>query len=198
MPGRAYSGVGHLGKRRRARPLVPDALGRTRNGSLHFRRMKAFSTADLCDEHGASIDVVASGWTDYGGRIAFGGEISTVQTRDDNAVVRAAFGEPGRGRVLVVDGGGSKACALLGDRLAALARTNGWAGVVVNACIRDAGVLAEVDIGVKAIGTHPRKSGKEGAGRRDVAVTFGGVTFHPGAFLYADRDGIVVSSAALT
>lgn len=117
---------------------------------------------------------------------------------DNNPLVRAALGEPGRGRVLVVDGGGSFRCALLGDNLAAMGAKNGWAGVVVNGCIRDSAEIAQIGLGVKALGTHPLKSSKRDPGLRDVPVVFAGVTFTPGAHLHADGDGILVAPTELT
>jgi regulator of ribonuclease activity A len=107
-------------------------------------------------------------------------------------LVRQQASTPGDGRVLVVDGGGSPRTALLGDNIAQLARDNGWAGIVLNACVRDAAALDELGLGVKALGTNPRPSKKDGAGEVDVPVTFGEVTFTPGALLYADADGVVV------
>ena len=132
-----------------------------------------------------------------GGAPAFGGPIATVQVLEDNVLVRQALEEPGQGRVLVIDGGGSLRCALLGDMLATLARDNGWAGVIVNGCVRDSQAIAGLAIGVMALATHPRKSEKLGQGARDVPVTFAGVTFGPGEMVYADRDGIVVATRPL-
>jgi regulator of ribonuclease activity A len=120
-----------------------------------------------------------------------------VNVYEDNVLVRAALEQPGDGRVLVVQGSGSLRCALLGDQLAALAHANGWAGVVVHGCIRDSRAIAEIPIGVKALGANPRKSAKLGAGERDVPVTFAGLEFHPGHYLYADEDGIAVCEGRL-
>ena len=156
----------------------------------------AIKTADLCDAHADELQVAAPLLRDYGAA-AFGGPISTVQVLEDNVLVRAALEEPGNGRVLVVDGGGSLRCALVGDMLAQLGARNGWAGVVVNGCIRDAAEIARLPIGVKALATNPLRSAKHGQGQRDVPVTFAGVTFVPGQFLYADADGIVVAARAL-
>jgi regulator of ribonuclease activity A len=157
-------------------------------------------TADLCDAHAGSphFQIAEPGFLDYGGRRSFSGPISTVRAPEDNSFVRKALEEPGQGRVLVVDGGGSRRCALVGDQLAALARKNGWAGVVVNGCIRDAEEVGRTSIGVKALGTHPLKSNKRNEGQRDVEVRFAGVTFRPGHHLYADADGIVTSEKALS
>ncbi|MBF5043193.1 RraA family protein [Aggregicoccus sp. 17bor-14] len=163
------------------------------------RDIPAFTTADLCDAHAGEPDfqVAEPGFLDFGARRSFHGAIATVRAPEDNSLVREALEEPGGGRVLVVDGGGSRRCALVGDMLAALAQKNGWAGVLVNGCIRDAGEVARTAVGVKALGTHPLKSGKRNEGQRDVEVRFAGVTFRPGAHLYADVDGVVVSAKAL-
>jgi regulator of ribonuclease activity A len=149
------------------------------------------STSDLLDEHGADVDVCLIQFRSFGAR-AFAGTVATVQCVEDNVLLRQRVSEPGEGRVLVVDGGGSMACALLGDNIASIARESGWTGLVVNGCVRDSVALDELGFGIKALGTNPRPSRKEGAGQIDVAVTFGGVTFDPGARLWADDDGVVV------
>lgn len=158
-----------------------------------------FKTADLCDAHAgtAQFQIAEPGFHDYGGVRTFAGPISTVRAPEDNSLVRKALEEPGQGRVLVVDGGGSRRCALVGDQLALLAQQNGWAGVVVNGCIRDAEDVGRMRIGVKALGTHPLKSLKRNEGQRDVEVRFAGVTFRPGHYVYADLDGIVTSESPL-
>jgi regulator of ribonuclease activity A len=150
------------------------------------------ATTDISDALGDAARVAAPGIGDYGGQINFQGIISTVKCHEDNSFVRQALEEPGNGRVLVVDGGGSTNCARLGDMLAALGVKNGWAGIVVNGCVRDSAELATIDIGIKALATHPRKSVKRNEGERDVPVQFAGIDFRPGEQLYADRDGIVV------
>ena len=154
-------------------------------------------TVDLCDQYAAELQVAAPIFRDYGGTIAFCGPISTVQVHEDNVLVRAALEEPGQGRVLVVDGGGSLRCALVGDQLAALGIGSGWAGIVINGCIRDIAALAELRIGIKALAANPLRSAKRGAGARDVAVTFAGLTWAPGQYLYADEDGIIVAGHPL-
>ncbi|GEN07684.1 regulator of ribonuclease activity A [Myxococcus fulvus] len=158
-----------------------------------------FKTADLCDAHAGTthFQVAEPGFIDFGGRTTFTGPISTVRAPEDNSLVRKALEEKGNGRVLVVDGGGSRRCALVGDQLALLAQQNGWAGVVVNGCIRDSEEVGRMALGVKALGTHPLKSFKRNEGQRDVEVRFAGVTFRPGHHLYADADGIVTSETAL-
>lgn len=161
----------------------------------------SFKTPDLCDqfeaELGKTVRVVAPMFQRYGSRTAFSGRISTLKLFEDNSLVREALGQPGQGKVLVVDGGGSMRCALVGDQLAILAKKNGWEGIVVYGCIRDSGDINQLDIGVRALNTHPQKSIKKGVGDVDIAVTFGGVTFNPGEYLYADEDGVLVSSQPL-
>lgn len=156
------------------------------------------ATTEVSDKLGQNAQVAEPGFCDYGGRRRFSGSISTVLCTDDNSQVRVALETPGEGRVLVVDGNASGNCALLGDQLAALAYRNGWSGVVINGFIRDSEAVASVDIGIKALGTHPRKSQKRGLGKRDVPVHFAGVEFTPGDFLYADPDGIVVTDSPPT
>ena len=160
-----------------------------------------FKTPDLCDEFeaelGKSVRVVAPMFQRYGGRASFSGQIVTLKIFEDNSLVREAFAESGTGKILVIDGGGSLRCALVGDQLAMLARKNGWEGVVVYGCIRDSGDIAGIDIGIRALNTHPQKSIKKGAGDRNIAITFGGVTFHPGEYIYVDEDGILVSGKPL-
>lgn len=151
-------------------------------------------TADLWDEHGHRCQVVDPIFRDYGGKLQFSGPIATLKVHEDNSLVRQALEEEGRGRVLVVDGGGSTRCALLGDRLAELGLSNGWEGIVIFGAIRDSAVVGTMDFGVKALATNPRKSVKRQEGQRDLPVKFGGVEFHPGHFLAADSDGILVSS----
>jgi len=157
----------------------------------------SFKTADLCDEYPDSLQICEPGFSSYGGRRRFFGQISTIKCFEDNSLVREAVAEPGEGRVLVVDAGGSKRCAMLGDMLAAKAAAKGWSGVLMYGLIRDSVDIAQMDLGVKALGTCPLKSVKKGVGERDVVVRFGGVTFVPGEYLYADEDGIVCSSTAL-
>ncbi len=161
-----------------------------------------FATADLCDQHEAllrtgNLRVVAPMFRSFGGRSSFHGPIATLRLFEDNSFVRKALETPGAGRVLVIDGGGSLRRALVGDQLAALGVANGWAGIVVNGCIRDSQAIAAMDIGVLAIATHPQKTEKKNVGETDIAVTFGDVRFQPGDWLYADGDGVLVSDRAL-
>lgn len=153
----------------------------------------SLATTDLCDAH-ADLQVCDPVFRDFGGKTAFHGPIATLKVFEDNALVRSALEEKGEGRVLVVDGGGSMRCALVGGNLGQLAVENGWAGIVVYGCVRDCAELGGQAVGVKALAAHPRKSEKGlHSAHRDRPVSFAGVTFRPGAWLYADVDGIVVS-----
>ena len=156
-----------------------------------------YATTDLCDTH-PEVQTCEPLFGDYGGRRAFFGPIKTLKVFEDNVLVRATLETPGEQRVLVVDGGGSTRCALFGGNLGQLAVENGWAGVVVYGLIRDSGEIAAQDFGLKALGTHPRKSEKGlHSAHADRVVQFAGVTFRPGAWLYADADGIVVSETPI-
>lgn len=157
----------------------------------------SFQNADLCDTHDKAVRVVDPMFKSYGGKSAFCGPITTLKLFEDNTLVRSTLETPGNGRVLVIDGGGSMRCAMVGDQLGVLAVDNGWAGIVVYGCIRDSKAIGQMDVGVFALGTHPRKTVKKGVGDVDVPVTFGGVTFTPGEYLYADEDGVIVSATSL-
>ncbi|MBS4103606.1 ribonuclease E activity regulator RraA [Tsukamurella paurometabola] len=154
-------------------------------------------TADLVDEIGPDVRSCDTQFRQFGGRKQFVGEVVTVKCFQDNALLKSILGEPGEGRVLVIDGSDENGVpslhtALVGDLIAELGRGNGWAGIVAYGAVRDAAVIGTLDIGVKALGTNPRKSTKTGEGRRDVPLTFGGVTFTPGDLLFSDEDGIVL------
>ena len=154
-------------------------------------------TSDLCDAH-PDVQVCAPVFRDFGGATTFHGAIATLKVFEDNAAVRAAVEQPGEGRVLVVDGGGSLRCALFGGNLGALALANGWSGVLVYGCVRDGAELARLAFGVKALAAHPRKSEKGlHGGQAGRPLEFAGVRFVPDAWLYADGDGIVVAARAL-
>jgi len=155
------------------------------------------STADICDVHPDAVKVAEPIFRSYGGVTDFFGPIETIKTFEDNSLVRATLETPGEGRVLVVDGGGSLRCALLGDQLAALAVKNGWIGILIFGCVRDSVALAQSAVGIYALNTHPRKSKKQGLGDRNVTVSFAGIDFLPGHFLYADNDGILVADHKL-
>lgn len=154
-------------------------------------------TTDLCDAHEDKVRVVAPMFRSYGGRKAFCGPIATLKLFEDNGLVRKALEGHGNGRVLVIDGGGSLRRALVGDQLAALGVANGWSGIVVYGCIRDSRAIGAMDLGVFALATHPQKTQKKNQGDSEVPVCFGGVTFTPGEWLYADEDGVIVSAGAL-
>lgn len=156
-----------------------------------------FSTADLCDAHEGKTRVAAPIFRSYGGKTSFRGTIATLKLFEDNGLVRQTLDTPGAGRVLVIDGGGSLRCALLGDQLAALAVRNGWAGIVIWGCIRDSVAIASMDLGVLALATHPQKTVKKNLGDAGVTVSFAGIDFVPGAWLYADADGVIVAAEQL-
>jgi regulator of ribonuclease activity A len=149
-------------------------------------------TADLVDSIGPDVRSCDLQFRQFGSRAEFAGPISTVRCFQDNALLKSVLSQPSAGGVLVIDGGGSLHTALVGDVIAELARSTGWAGLIVNGAVRDAAALRGIEIGIKALGTNPRKSTKTGAGEQDVEVVLGGVTFVPGDTAYSDCDGIVV------
>lgn len=152
---------------------------------------------DLCDEHPELVRVIEPMFVNYGGVEAFGGEIVTIKCHEDNSLVAEQVDQPGTGKVLVVDGGGSMRCGLLGDNLAQKAVDNGWQGIVVYGCIRDVDIISELPLGVQALATHPMKSVKRGIGLLGETLRFGGVEVVPGEYLYADNNGVLVSAKAL-
>ena len=152
-------------------------------------------TADLVDEIGPDVRSCDLQFSQYGGRSEFAGPITTVRCFQDNALLKFVLSEPSDGGVLVIDGDGSLHSALVGDLIAGLGVDNGWAGLIINGAVRDAATLRTLEIGIKAMGTNPRKSSKTGDGQRNVAVEFGGVVFVPGEIAYSDDDGIVVIGA---
>lgn len=149
-------------------------------------------TADLVDEIGPDVRSCDLQLRQFGGHSEFAGPITTVQCFEDNALLKSVLSEPGNGGVLVIDGGGSVHAALVGDVIAGLGVDNGWTGIIINGAVRDSSTLRTLDIGIKALGTNPRKSSKTGQGQRDVAVEFGGVVYAPGEIAYSDDDGIIV------
>ena len=153
-------------------------------------------TADLCDAH-PEVQVLAPGYRDYGAVRVFSGPIRTLQCYEDNSLVRELLNTPGNGAVLVVDGAASMRCALLGDLIATSAVDNGWAGVLIHGCVRDVEILAGLALGIKALGSHPRKTQKRGLGDPDIPLAFGGVNFSPGNWLYADETGVLVAAGPL-
>jgi regulator of ribonuclease activity A len=157
----------------------------------------SFQTADLSDEYTDITRVAQPMFQSYGAKLKFSGEILTMKCHEDNSLVREMLGEPGHEKVLVVDGGGSLRCALVGDQLAKLAVDNGWAGIIVYGCIRDSSVINSMPIGVRALNTHPLKSVKKGIGERSLSVSFAGVCFINGHYVYVDEDGILSASHKL-
>jgi regulator of ribonuclease activity A len=150
------------------------------------------ATTDLSDAH-PDVGHLDPVFRHYGGVRAFHGPARTVKVFEDNALVRSELEKPGEGAVLVVDGGGSLRCALLGGNLAALAQRNGFAGVIVFGCVRDTVEIGATPVGVLGLAAHPRKSVKRGAGEVGVPVTFAGATIAPGTWIYADDDGVLVA-----
>jgi regulator of ribonuclease activity A len=155
------------------------------------------STAALCDQYAEQLQIADPGLRDFGGLQAFSGLIVTLKVFEDSTLLRTTLAAAGVGRVLVVDGGASVRCALLDRSLVELALENGWAGVVINGCIRHTAALAKLAIGIKALAAHPLKSFKHGIGEQDIPLRFAGVHFLPGQYLYADEDGLVVAAKAL-
>ncbi len=155
-------------------------------------------TADLCDESPNQLAVCEPILRPFGKKRRFSGPVSTVKVHEDNVLVREALETVPPGTVLVVDGGGSKRCALLGGKLADIAKERGLAGVVINGCVRDSAELSEMEVGVLALASHPRRSEKRGEGGADVPVEFGGVVWTPGHYVFADEDGVVISAENLS
>ncbi|MCF8258518.1 MAG: ribonuclease E activity regulator RraA [Flavobacteriales bacterium] len=155
------------------------------------------ATADLCDKHIDRLQVLDPMLTDFGGFGLFEGEIHTLKVFEDNSLVRTALEKDGTGKVLVIDGGGSFRCALVGDQLAALAVEHNWRGMIVYGCVRDIRMMMEMELGIKALASTPVKSIKRNEGQENITVRFGGVDFIPGHYLYADEDGVVVAECPL-
>lgn len=161
-----------------------------------------FATTDLCDDHPHLLEngllaVLPPVFRLFGQHVKFAGPAVTLKVFEDNALVRAALEGPGRGRVLVIDGGGSLRRALVGGKLALLAQDHGWSGIVVDGCVRDSDEINSCEIGLRALATNPQKSSKTGAGERDISVSIGGVQVNPGDWIYADADGILVAQQKL-
>jgi regulator of ribonuclease activity A len=158
--------------------------------------MTRISTPDLADEH-PGVRALELQLRTFGKRRRFGGPVTTIKCFEDNSLVKEAVSEPGAGRVIVVDGGGSLRRALLGDMLAAAAEKNGWMGLVINGAVRDVDEIGEIDLGIQALGTCPVRSDKRGAGERDVPIRVGGADIVPGDYLYADDNGVIISGKPL-
>ena len=152
---------------------------------------------ELCDRYPEDVRILEPMLGNFGGRERFFGQIVTIKAFEDNSLVREQVALPGEGRVLVVDGGGSMRRAMLGDMLAEKASANGWAGIIIYGCIRDVNAIADLDIGVQALGAHPLKTDKKGVGELNVPVRFGGIDFIPGEYCYADNNGVLVSKKSL-
>jgi regulator of ribonuclease activity A len=150
------------------------------------------NTADLYDERGEELNSISLHFQSLGGRSHFSGPVRTIRCFEDNGLVKSTLATPGNGAVLVVDGSGSLRTALMGDMIAASAVANGWAGVVINGAIRDRAALAGMPLGVKALGSNPRKSSKAGAGETDVDLLIDGVTIRTGVMIWCDPDGILI------
>jgi regulator of ribonuclease activity A len=150
------------------------------------------STSDIYDDLGEDIQSIALQFQNFGGNTAFAGPARTVRCFEDNALLKSIVSTPGNGAVLVVDGAGSVRRALMGDMIAKIAADNGWAGVIINGAVRDRAILSSIPIGVKALGSNPRKSTKTGAGVADVDIEISGVTIRPGVQIFSDEDGILV------
>ena len=158
--------------------------------------MTTISTPDLSDA-APEVGVLELPWINYGQNRQFGGQVVTIKCHEDNSLVKDCVAEAGLGRVIVVDGGGSRRRALLGDMLAEKAAANGWAGLVINGVIRDVDEIGRTPLGVQALGCCPVKTEKLGVGQRDIEIQFGGVTIVPGDYIYADNNGVIVSKRAL-
>ena len=156
-----------------------------------------FTVPDICDEFLSQIHILDPLFKAYGGQTKFHGEIVTIKCFEDNSLVKETLNKDGWGKVLVVDGGASLKCALLGDLLGAMAARNGWQGIVINGCVRDVEILKTINIGVYALNCYPLKSEKRGEGELNVALEFAGVGFEPGCYLYADENGMILSDSAL-
>lgn len=157
----------------------------------------SFATPDLCDENAEIVSVMTPMLRNYGGRKSFYGPIVTIKCYEDNSLVKDQANEAGQGRVMVVDGGGSLRCALLGDLIATKACENGWAGLIIYGCIRDVDAIAQLELGVQAINSIPLKSVRKGRGDLNLDICFGGVTFKPGHYVYADNNGVITAPVAL-
>lgn len=161
--------------------------------------VEAALTADLCDAYPDRVRRVALPFRDFGGRRRFAGRIRTAITVEDTLLIQQdLFSTPGEGGVIVLDGGGSVRSALLGDINADILAKNGWAGVVINGAVRDAHLLETIDLGIKALGTSPVRSGKQGIGAIDIPVAFGSAFFATGHCIYCDEDGVLVSEEPLS
>ncbi|MBU2710714.1 ribonuclease E activity regulator RraA [Zooshikella harenae] len=157
-----------------------------------------FSTPDLCDQYDALLQVMSPVFKHFGGQTHFCGEVVTAKCFEDNSVVKSILAEPGEGKVLVVDGGGSLRCALLGDQIATRAVENQWAGIVIYGCVRDVTILKTLSIGIMGLTAHPRKSIRRGEGQKQLEISLAGVNLQSGNYLYADENGVIISPEPLS
>jgi len=162
-----------------------------------MERATSIATADLCDAF-PELTPLPPIWRSVGGVVRFAGPVATIRVHDDNALIRATLETNGEGRVLVIDNGGSLACALVGDRLAQLAIDHGWSGVLVYGCVRDSATLREMPLGILTLATMPKPPSRQGGGETQVTVRIGGVDILPGQWLYADEDGAVIAPRQLS
>jgi len=194
-----------LGGRQAARPAARCAeahalrrrCGRAEGRLRRLLKGRTMKTADLVDAHGEEVQFCDLPFLKLGRRKAFCGPIATVKCFEDNALLKAELQTPGEGRIMVVDGGASSRVALLGDQIATILAENGWAGIVINGAVRDSAEIDAMDVGVFCLSVTPKKSVKDGAGKAGGSIQFGGVTFAPGGYLYADADGVLVSAGDL-
>lgn len=158
--------------------------------------MDSFATADLLDNYPES-EVLPLRLLSFGSLKKFCGKAMTVVAPEDNSFVRQTLEGKGEGRVLIVDGGGSMNCALLGDRLASLAIENNWQGIIINGCIRDSILIEDMPVGIKAIGTNPRKSEKRELGKVGEAIKISGIEIKTSSWVYSDSDGVIIAKKNL-
>lgn len=156
-----------------------------------------FKTTDLCDDYSDSLQISYIAFRSFGKKTRFSGKIETVNVYEDNVLIVEALENVPEGSVIVVNGGGSNRCALLGDRLAGIAQSRKLSGIIINGYVRDSVDLAKIDVGILGLGTHPLKSKKNGTGQRDSMLHFGGVEWRPGEYVYADEDGVIISKQPL-
>lgn len=159
--------------------------------------MLDFKTTDLCDDYSDELQISDIAFRSFGKKTRFSGKIETVNVYEDNVLLVEALESVQEGSVIIVDGGGSNRCALLGDRLAGIAQSRKLSGIIINGYVRDSVDLAKMNIGILALGTNPLKSKKEGTGERNSNLHFGGVDWNPDEYVYVDEDGVIISKRPL-
>lgn len=150
-------------------------------------------TADIADVFNDDVQLCALTFLRLGLRAAFSGQIQTVKCFEDNGLLKKELDKPGHGKVLVVDGGSSRRVALMGDQMAALLQQNGWEGIIIDGSVRDSVEINSMDVGVFCLALSPKPPVRIGEGSTNIPISFGGVTFKPGSYVYADPDGVLVS-----